>query len=263
MDPGLRTPLVDFFRRGEVAGDIKLLAAQGALAPRAGEQLAILLILLDDEDPQIASTALATLDGLPTRGVADFLARSDTPSEMRAFFAARGIEPSDTPAPDSQGPVIDRSDPIDDLTELVDVDETGDAQKRPIHTLTVMERMKLAMRGTREQRAVLIRDPNKIVGVAVLSSPKLTESEVESFARMGNVSEEVLRMIGTGRAWIKHYGVAAGLIRNPKTPPAISMPLVSRLNERDLKLLATDRNVPEALRITARKILTTSQARRH
>jgi len=261
MDPGLRTPLVDFFRRGEVAGDVKLLAAQGALAPRAGEQLAILLILLDDPDPQISSTALATIDALPVRGVADFLARSDTPGEMRAFFGSRGVQPSDTPAPDSPEPLIDSAS--SDLGDLAEAGEGEDERRRPISSLTVMERMKLAMRGTREQRAVLIRDPNKIVGVAVLSSPKLSEPEVEAFARMANVGEEVLRTIATSRSWIKNYGVVCGLIRNPKTPPALSMPLVSRLNERDMKLLSTDRNVPEALRITARKMLATGQSRRH
>lgn len=259
MDPGLRTPLIDFFRRGDVAGDVKLLAAQGALAPRAGEQLAILLILMDDADPQIASTAAATIDALPRRGVTDFLARSDTPGEMRAFFAARGIEPSDTPAPDSPEPLVDSGD----TSDVADVGEGEDDRRRPISSLGVMERMKLAMRGTREQRSVLVRDPNKIVAIAVLSSPKLTEAEVEAFARMANVSEEVLRTIGTSRAWVKNYGVAAGLVRNPKTPPAISMPLVSRLTERDVKLLATDRNVPEALRIAARKVIATTQSRRH
>ena len=260
MDPGLRTPLVDFFRRGEVAGDVKLLAAQGALAPRPAEQLAILLILLEDPDPQIASTALATVEALPRRALQDFLARPDTPSEMRAFFGGRGIEPSETPAPDLAEPLVDNGD----MSDLADValGEEEEPRKRPLHALTVMERMKLAMRGTREQRSVLIRDANKIVAVAVLSSPKLTETEVESFARMANVSEHVLRIIGTSRSWIKNYAVASGLIRNPKTPPAISVPLVSRLNERDLKMLAADRNIPEALRVSARKIITTNQLRR-
>ena len=108
-----------------------------------------------------------------------------------------------------------------------------------------MQRMKLAMKGTREQRAQLIRDSNKLVAAAVLSSPKLTESEVEAFAKMANVSEDVLRMIAMNRSWAKNYGVIAGLTRNPKTPLAIAMQLVQRLNERDLKALMTDRNVQE------------------
>jgi RNase P/RNase MRP subunit POP5 len=121
-------------------------------------------------------------------------------------------------------------------------------------SLSVIERVKLAMNGTREHRAQLIRDPNRLVASAVLSSPKVTESEVEAFAKMGNVSEEVLRIISTNRTWVKQYSVALGLARNPKTPPAISMHLLHRLTERDVKALAADRNVPELLRNAARRL---------
>jgi hypothetical protein len=116
-----------------------------------------------------------------------------------------------------------------------------------------MDRMKLATRGTREQRSVLVRDPNRLVAAAVLSSPKLTESEVEQFAKMANVAEDILRVIGTNRAWTKNYGVVAGLVRNPKTPLAISLNLLQRVNDKDVKMIAIDRNVPEPLRIAARK----------
>ena len=91
--------------------------------------------------------------------------------------------------------------------------------------LPIADRLKLAIKGTREQRAQLIRDSNRIVATAVLTSPKLTESEVEAFAKMGNVSEDVLRIIGTNRAWLKNYGIVHAVTRNPKTPPAISMQL--------------------------------------
>jgi hypothetical protein len=119
--------------------------------------------------------------------------------------------------------------------------------------MTVMQKMKLAMRGTRETRAALIRDPNRLVSTAVLSSPKITENEIEGFARMANVSEDVLRQIGSNRAWVKSYAVAANLVKNPKTPLAMSMHLLQRLNDRDVKMLTIDRNVPEPLRIAARK----------
>ena len=111
--------------------------------------------------------------------------------------------------------------------------------------LSVPQRMKFALKGTPSQRAVLIRDPNKVISAAVLSSPKLTETEVEAFSRMANVSEEVLRTIGTSRAWTRSYTVVAGLIKNPKTPPAISLPLMSRLNERDVKGLVTTATSPK------------------
>jgi hypothetical protein len=75
---------------------------------------------------------------------------------------------------------------------------------------------------------------------------------------MGNVSEDVLRIIGTNRAWLKNYSVIIGLTRNPKTPPAISMQLMHRLTEKDVKMLAVDRNVPEALRLAARRMMVKS-----
>ncbi|HYT75051.1 MAG TPA: hypothetical protein VEL79_09915 [Vicinamibacterales bacterium] len=251
MDPGFRSPLIDFFRRGEVARDVRLLAAQGALAPRAQEQLALLVLLSDDPDPEIARTVASTLDALPLDAVRAFLARFDTPQEIRTFFAGLGIEPAETAAPSES-----LDEPLlDTLSELPDDPGPADPQHRLLSSLTVLERMKLAMKGTREQRSALIRDSNKLVSAAVLSSPKLNESEIEAFTKMGNVSEEVLRVIGQNRGWVKSYAILAGLCRNPKTPPAISMQLVHRLNEKDLKSLVTNRNANEGLRLLAKKIV--------
>ena len=249
MDPGLRTPLVDFFRRGEVARDVRLLAAQGAFAPRALDQLALLLVLKDDADAEIAAAAAATIDRLPLPALSAFLTRSDVPGEMRQFFAARGVAPAGVVA-DPEAPLIDTAEPA---SEAAEAGADPEPETTKLTGLSVMERMKLATRGTREQRSVLVRDPNRLVASAVLSSPKLTESEVEQFAKMTNVAEDVLRVIGTNRAWTKNYGVVAGLVRNPKTPLAISMTLLQRVNDRDVKMLAIDRNVPEPLRIAARK----------
>jgi len=121
------------------------------------------------------------------------------------------------------------------------------------------QRLALAMRGTREERAILIRDPNKIVAVAVLSSPKVTDSEVENIAKMVNVSDDVLRIIGHTRAWMKNYGIVSALTKNPKTPVGVSLNLLSRLLEKDVKGLANDRNIPDVLRLAARKRLTPSK----
>ena len=119
-------------------------------------------------------------------------------------------------------------------------------------------RMARAMKGTREERAILVRDPNRIVAIAVLSSPKITQTEVESIAKMANVSEDILRVIGNTRAWLKNYTIVSALTKNPKTPLGISLNLLSRLIEKDLKMLSTDRNIPEVLRIAARKKLVPS-----
>ena len=121
--------------------------------------------------------------------------------------------------------------------------------------LSIAKRIGVAMKGTREERAILIRDPNRIVTAAVLSSPKMTETEIAGIARMGSVSEDVLRTIANNRGWLKNYSVTLGLVKNAKTPVALSMNLMARLSEKDLRMLSTDRNVPDALRVNARKKL--------
>jgi predicted component of type VI protein secretion system len=251
--------MLDFFRRGEVARDIRLEAAQGIFAPRAHEQLGLLMLLVDDHDPEIAAGAEATISTIPLAALEAFLARSDAPTEMREFFAGRGIQPASIAAQAAEAPLIEARVADDALAAImVAEEEPSEGEVRAstvekIASLNVAQRMTLAMKGSREERAVLVRDPNKIVAVAVLSSPKLTETEVESIAKMANVSDEILRIIGFSRAWTKNYAVVHALARNPKTPVAMSMNFLARLSDKDLRNLSTNRNVPDVLRVSARK----------
>lgn len=255
-----RSPLLDFFRRGEVARDVRLMAAQGAIAPRPMEQLSLLMILTSDPDSEVRETAEGTLKLLPADLIATFIARADAPTELREFFTRRGIPPSTTPAPDDEEPLVDSGGDVD-VAQKEDEDALTFTQR--LANMTVPEKVKCAIKGTREMRAVLIRDANRMVASAVLSCPKVNEAEVEAFAKMGNVSEDILRTIAMNRAWTKSYGVVLSLVKNSKTPLAMSLNLLPRLSERDLRVLSTDRNVPEALRLGVRKKMVEAQKRKH
>jgi hypothetical protein len=124
-----------------------------------------------------------------------------------------------------------------------------------LYRLNTAEKMIAALKGTREERAILVRDPNRLVAAAVIGSPRLSDPEIEAFSAMKNISDQILRKIGTHKEWMKRYGVVANLVRNPRTPIGISMGLVSRLTPRDIKAVAFDRNVPEAIRKTAQKFV--------
>lgn len=248
MEGALRTPLVDYFRRGDAPLDVRMLAARGVLAPRAHEQLELLMLLLKDSDADVSAAAAATLESIPVDALGAFLARADVSAELRSFFAGRGVNAAAAPAPGDE-PLIDTA------PEPPAAPENEDSQStlQRIAAMTVAQRIGVAMKGSREERAILIRDPNKIVAVAVLGSPKMTETEIEGIAKMASISDEILRMIANNRAWTKRYGIIAALARNPKTPVAISMNLLARLTEKDLRSISADRNVPEVLRITARQ----------
>jgi hypothetical protein len=120
--------------------------------------------------------------------------------------------------------------------------------------MTVAQRVQFAMKGGSEARRTLIRDNNKVVQRAVLQSPRLTDQEVEAFAAMSSLTDEILRLIASNRSFRKNYTVVRNLINNPKTPLDVSMHMLPMLNAVDLKRLTTNKNVPETLRTTAHKL---------
>ncbi len=121
--------------------------------------------------------------------------------------------------------------------------------------MTVSEKIKTALLGNREERGILVRDSNRLVAVSVLSSPKITESEIDAISQMRNVHQDVLRIIGANREWLKKYKIVKNLVRNPKTPLAISLSLINRLTKQDLKFLVNDKSVPDVLRRTAKRLI--------
>ena len=117
-----------------------------------------------------------------------------------------------------------------------------------IMRMGVKDRVKLAMKGDREARNILIRDPNKLVSTAVVNNPRISEKEVENIASMRSISEDILRQLAANRQWARSYPVMHNLARNPRTPMANVVTIMSRLQLRDLVALSKNRNVSDAVR---------------
>jgi len=124
-----------------------------------------------------------------------------------------------------------------------------------IASMPPKEKIKYALFGAREIRAILIRDTNREVARAVLRSPKLNGNEVEGISAMRSVSEDVLREIGNSREWLKNSVIVNNLVKNPKTPPMIAQRLMPRLHTRELTFMARDRSIPDATRNNAQRLL--------
>ncbi len=120
--------------------------------------------------------------------------------------------------------------------------------------MTVSERVQFAIKGGSEARRTLIRDSNKVVQRAVLQSPRLTDQEVEAFASMTSLTDEILRLIAGNRKFRKNYVVVRNLLNNPKTPLDVSLHMLPMVNAVDLKRLTSNKNIPETLRTTANKL---------
>ena len=125
-----------------------------------------------------------------------------------------------------------------------------------IRRLTVPERVKLALRGNREARQILARDPVKLVQGCVLRNPRITVDEALAMAKNRSLPGELLRAIAAEREWVRHYALRLALVQNPKTPLPVALGLLGGIHERDMRLLARSKNVPTVLQAQARRILT-------
>jgi hypothetical protein len=144
------------------------------------------------------------------------------------------------------------------LAELAEEAEPDPVKRQTllqqVSRMNVSQRVQFAMKGSGEARRALIRDSNKVVQRAVLQSPRLTDQEVEAYASMTSLTDEILRQIATNRKFRKNYTVVRNLMNNPKTPLDVTLHMLPILNAVDLKKLTSNKNVPETLRTTAFKL---------
>jgi len=134
------------------------------------------------------------------------------------------------------------------------VEEKKQTIQQILRAMTAGQKVALAGKGNGEVRKILVRDKNRLVAIKVLENPRITDSELEQYAKSTNVSDDVLRHIGSKREWMKLITVTRALVTNPKTPLGISMQQLKRMSVRELDGLAKNRNIPEALRKAAHRL---------
>jgi len=157
-------------------------------------------------------------------------------------------EPVPNPAAPAAGPTkAPATKPAPDATKRVNT-----VQK--INALDVKGRIQLALKGSKEERSILVRDGTKVVALAVLEAPKLSDGEVEKFASQKNVLEAVLRQIPLKRRFMKNYKVVRNLVANPRTPLDLGLGLMKNLLAADLKNIGSNKEVSETIRKLAMKM---------
>jgi hypothetical protein len=168
----------------------------------------------------------------------------ELPEAAKAFLAPEDSEatPTDREAPESEEGGEAADEKSGDLRFLIGQMSPG-------------QKIALAMRGDRSARNLLIRDTNKLVAVATIRSPKITESEVIAAAQSRTVNEEVIRIIANNRDWVRKAPIRAALVFNPRTPIAKSMALMRTLDKRKLKELTRSTGIASALKAAAKRIL--------
>lgn len=129
-------------------------------------------------------------------------------------------------------------------------------------SMAVSDKVRLATLGNKEARNLLIKDPNRLVVNAVLTSPKLTDDEVVAYAANKNLSKEVPNLIATRKEFLKHYAVKIALVNNPKTAVPTAVKLLQHLQEKDLRNVAKSKGISNIVVAAARRIITQKQSAR-
>jgi len=255
------------------------------------EKIEILVFLSTDSNVEVSRQALHTLRHWNVQELDQVLSDPSTPSAVIDFVFDRMLEeqedlcqalarnsaPSGALPPPSEGkdsstplPVPEHSEPVVPPKSEAEQGPAGTTDSDPgretllqrIARMTVAEKIRMALMGSQEERLVLIRDANRVVTRSVLQSPKTTESEVQSFAAMREVKEEVLRIISKNRSFVKNPAVVRALVFNPRSPIDVSLPLIKLLKDRDLKLLTIDKNVPDPVRSNGMRLYLTRTQKR-
>lgn len=147
------------------------------------------------------------------------------------------------------------------LTEDEELEEairkSGESVHGRLLLMSVHERIICALRGSREERAILVNSRNRLIQRSVLACPKLSDSEIEQFASSRSVAQEVISQIANNSRWLRQYGVIMALAMNPKTPVYTAKSILPRLNYRDKMRVSRDRNLPPVTRQIAAKLLDT------
>jgi len=226
-------------------------------------QLGILVQMLNAPDQKTRDVAARALKKMDPEKVSVLLRDQALSRDALVFFAMHASGRKDwvesllsNPSLPEEGrvtltPLVQEDSPAEEAAE----DESGLNISQRIARMSVGEKIKLAMKGDKEARTILIKDPNREVFMSVLSNPGIKENEVEMFSKNTGTKADILRAIARNREWVSNRNIMLSLVMNPKTPVEISVRFLPRLMKKDLEFIMTSRALPMAVRTNARRLV--------
>jgi hypothetical protein len=214
------------------------------------------------------SALASTIDAACEFCVRNGLTLLDVPELVAAHRRVHGVDPAAAPQADTAEKLL-----ADYAAELASeqregggAPETPEEQERKLTIaqrvlkMSIAEKIKLATLGNRDARGLLLRDPNKLVALAAVTSPRITDGEILMMANSRTVSADVLRTIYTTREYLKIYAIKISLVKNPKVPLPTALKFLVTLQEKDIRELARDRNVPQTIQAQAKAFIMKKEA---
>lgn len=217
-----------------------------------GDTLRVLLRILTSKDPVERQVALRALDDVPVQNIISQVEDEELSADLKktlvSYIATRSDQAVPADNPQVSGAVSEASSEADE--EDVHLSLTLRIQK-----MGVGEKIKLAMKGDKEARGILLKSTNRQIYMSVLENPGFKESEVEMLTKNTSTNTEILRAIGRNREWAANRNIMKNLVMNSKTPVEVSNRFLPRLSAKDLEFIVKSRNLPMAIRNNAKRLM--------
>ncbi|HEX9049334.1 MAG TPA: hypothetical protein VF841_02265 [Anaeromyxobacter sp.] len=214
----------------------------------------------------------STIDGACDFCVRNGLTLLDVPQLVEAHKRVHGVDPTAKPLPAGETAAALMSEYGDVLASdaeggavpppaaLAEQEQKRQTITQRVMKMSVAEKIKLATLGNKEARTLLLRDSNKLVSMAAATSPRITDGEIIGLANSRTVSGDVLRYIYSNREFVRNYAIKISLVKNPKVPLPTALKMLFTLQEKDIKELARDRNVPQTIQAQAKAFMMKKEA---
>jgi hypothetical protein len=271
------SPAVAAYVSPGVGKEVKLRAVENAAVLAPFDHVTLLFCLIRDSDSSVKKAASASFAGLPddvllacvtTPGlhpaILDAVARvhytrpalvaalRECPELSPAATAFLGrFAPAEQPPQEGNGPV-DGFSPEETATE-----EDGEflSKYQMIQRMGISEKIKMALTGDKEWRAILVNDSNKLVSCSVIKNPRITEGEVLQIIKVGVQNDEIIRLICANKEWVKNYLIRKALVDCPKTPLPNALRFLATLGEKDIAAYAKSKNISSVISTQAKRMI--------
>ncbi|HIJ95734.1 MAG TPA: hypothetical protein HPP94_08360 [Desulfuromonadales bacterium] len=254
------SPAVAAYVRAGTTAEVRLAGCSAASDLPPFERITLLFCLTKDAEPAVRSAAAVGMLSLPEDVISEY--RSSTEAHPLVLEVLDRIKPAVQESPVSANSDVSGQSDQSELSEEMEDDEPIDEQNEEFQSkykialmMGIAEKIKMALSGDKEWRAILIKDSNKLVSSSVVKNPRYSDAEVLGLIKAGIQNDEIMRLICANKEWIKNYQIRKALVESSRTPVQNAMRYLSTMNEKDMAHLAKSKNIPSVISTMAKRLL--------
>jgi len=261
------SPAVAAYVRPGTSPELRLAGCTAAGSMGAADRLMLLFCLSKDAEPVVRAAALSSLKVLPAEVIKEYRdCPQPHPLVLDAVTSLCQSHPEALPTPEpamvedeyerkAEQAEAGHEGELEEETPVDEDDEQFLSKYKTAQLMGIAEKIKMALTGDKEWRAILVKDANKLVSGSVIKNPRITDGEILTLIKAGIQNDEIMRLICANKEWIKNYNIRKALVENNRTPVQNAMRYLGTMGEKDLASFAKSKNISSVISTMAKRLL--------